>query len=49
MKAVKEGKKGIFLVPLRALAWEKVNELKDICRNILNGHFRESFVFDIVM
>ena len=37
MKAVKEGKKGIFLVPLRALAWEKVNELKDICRNILNG------------
>ncbi|MEC8446315.1 MAG: DEAD/DEAH box helicase [Candidatus Thermoplasmatota archaeon] len=37
MKAVSEGKKGIFLVPLRALAWEKVNELKDICRNILNG------------
>ena len=37
MKAVTEGKKGIFLVPLRALAWEKVNELKDICRNILNG------------
>ncbi|OIR22986.1 MAG: hypothetical protein BEU00_01085 [Marine Group III euryarchaeote CG-Epi3] len=37
MKAVKEGKKGIFLVPLRALAWEKVNELKDICKNILNG------------
>ena len=31
MKAVSEGKKGIFLVPLRALAWEKVNELKDIC------------------
>ena len=37
MKAVKEGKKGIFLVPLRALAWEKVNELKDICRNIETG------------
>ena len=37
MKAVKEGKKGIFLVPLRALAWEKVNELRDICKNILNG------------
>ena len=37
IKAVNEGKKGIFLVPLRALAWEKVNELKDICRNILNG------------
>ena len=37
MKAVKDGKKGIYLVPLRALAWEKVNELRDICRNILNG------------
>ena len=37
MKAVKEGKKGIFLVPLRALAWEKVTELRDICKNILNG------------
>ena len=37
MKAVNEGKKGIFLVPLRALAWEKVNELRDICKNILNG------------
>ena len=37
MKAVSEGKKGIFLVPLRALAWEKVNELRDICKNILNG------------
>ena len=37
MRAVKDGKKGIYLVPLRALAWEKVNELRDICRNILNG------------
>ena len=37
MKAVRDGKKGIYLVPLRALAWEKVNELRDICRNILNG------------
>ena len=37
MKAVKEGKKGIFLVPLRALAWEKVTELRDICKHILNG------------
>ena len=37
IKAVKEGKKGIFLVPLRALAWEKVTELRDICKNILNG------------
>ncbi len=37
MKAVKEGKKGMFLVPLRALAWEKVTELRDICKNILNG------------
>jgi len=37
MKTVKEGKKGIFLVPLRALAWEKVTELRDICKNILNG------------
>tara|TARA_B100001113_G_scaffold327789_1_gene301571 strand:+ start:510 stop:2660 length:2151 start_codon:yes stop_codon:yes gene_type:complete len=37
IKAVNEGKKGIFLVPLRALAWEKVNELRDICKNILNG------------
>ena len=37
MKAVNEGKKGIFLVPLRALAWEKVTELRDICKNILNG------------
>ena len=37
MKAVREGKKGIFLVPLRALAWEKVTELRDICKNILNG------------
>ncbi len=37
MRAVKGGKKGIYLVPLRALAWEKVNELRDICRNILNG------------
>ena len=37
MKAVRDGKKGIYLVPLRALAWEKVNELRDICQNILNG------------
>ena len=37
MKAVRNKKKGIYLVPLRALAWEKVNELRDICRNILNG------------
>ncbi len=37
MKAVKEKKKGIYLVPLRALAWEKVSELRDICKNILNG------------
>ena len=37
MKAVREKKKGIYLVPLRALAWEKVTELRDICKNILNG------------
>ena len=37
MKAVREKKKGIYLVPLRALAWEKVSELRDICKNILNG------------
>ena len=37
MRAVKSNKKGIYLVPLRALAWEKVNELRDICKNILNG------------
>ena len=37
MRAVRSKKKGIYLVPLRALAWEKVNELKDICKNILNG------------
>lgn len=37
MRAVKAKKKGIYLVPLRALAWEKVNELKDICKNILDG------------
>ena len=34
MKAVREKKKGIYLVPLRALAWEKVSELRDICNNI---------------
>ena len=37
IRAVKAKKKGIYLVPLRALAWEKVNELKDICKNILDG------------
>ena len=37
MKAVGEGKKGIFLVPLRALAWEKVNELKEIGENIFRA------------
>ena len=37
MKAVREKKKGIYLVPLRALAWEKVSELRDICKNILDG------------
>ncbi|SVB31954.1 uncharacterized protein METZ01_LOCUS184808, partial [marine metagenome] len=37
MRAVRSKKKGIYLVPLRALAWEKVNELRDICKNILNG------------
>ena len=37
IKAVKAKKKGIYLVPLRALAWEKVNELKDICKHILDG------------
>ena len=37
MKAVREKKKGIYLVPLRALAWEKVSELRDICKNILGG------------
>ena len=37
MRAVKAKKKGIYLVPLRALAWEKVEELKDICKNILGG------------
>ena len=37
MRAVKANKKGIYLVPLRALAWEKVGELRDICKNILNG------------
>ena len=37
IKAVKAKKKGMYLVPLRALAWEKVNELKDICKNILDG------------
>ena len=37
IKAVKAKKKGMYLVPLRALAWEKVNELKDICKKILNG------------
>ena len=37
MKAVREKKKGIYLVPLRALAWEKVTELREICKNILNG------------
>ena len=37
MRAVRSNKKGIYLVPLRALAWEKVNELRDICKNILNG------------
>ena len=37
MKAVKEKKKGIYLVPLRALAWEKVSELREICKNILDG------------
>ena len=37
MNAVNQGKKGIYLVPLRALAWEKVNELRSICKNILNG------------
>ena len=37
IRAVKAKKKGIYLVPLRALAWEKVSELKDICKNILNG------------
>ena len=36
IRAVKAKKKGIYLVPLRALAWEKVNELKDICKNILD-------------
>ena len=37
MRAVKAKKKGIYLVPLRALAWEKVEELKDICKHILKG------------
>ena len=37
MKAVREKKKGIYLVPLRALAWEKVSELRDISKNILGG------------
>ena len=37
MKAVLEKKKGIYLVPLRALAWEKVSELRSICNNILKG------------
>jgi len=37
IRAVKANKKGIYLVPLRALAWEKVGELRDICKNILNG------------
>ena len=34
MKAVKKGKRN-FLVPLRALAWEKVNELRDIAKIFL--------------
>ena len=37
MRAVKAKKKGIYLVPLRALAWEKVEELKNICKHILKG------------
>jgi len=37
IRAVIAKKKGIYLVPLRALAWEKVTELRDICKNILNG------------
>ena len=28
IKNVKEGKKGFYIVPLRALAWEKLNELR---------------------
>ena len=37
IKAVNAKKKGIYLVPLRALAWEKVVELRGICNSILNG------------
>ena len=36
IKAVNAKKKGIYLVPLRALAWEKVVELRGICNSILN-------------
>ncbi len=37
IKTVKAKKKGIYLVPLRALAWEKVVELREICKKLLNG------------
>ena len=35
LQTVKRKKKGIYLVPLRALAWEKVTELRNICKNLL--------------
>ena len=47
IKAVKAKKKGMYLVPLRALAWEKVNELKDICKKITNVGFQNSQFIDL--
>ena len=35
IKNVKEGKKGFYIVPLRALAWEKLNELRELAREMM--------------
>ena len=35
IKNVKEGKKGFYIVPLRALAWEKLNELREIAKEMM--------------
>ena len=37
LRAAAVGRRGLYLVPLRALAWEKVNELRDIAAAVLPG------------